>query len=463
MIGEQKKVRTTGDIRSRIRTIITGQCFGAPLPQVLINGGVFSLLILQLGGSKFEVGLVFMLNFVAQTIRIFSARFADVRDTRRMFVLWSHISNLVFLPIFLTEPIRRSFGATAAVLFACGILLLQRIAMNVGGTAYQPLIARIVPTVLRGRFTGAMRRAFQLVSLGVIILAGAFLGNDPDIGRFYIVIGVLLLSSFIRPFIIARIPGDGSTTGTVPEAITKNIARPFRDKHFRHFLLFWAYLVFAINVARPFTVPFLKQDLSFPSSITIYSSSLLVLGMAVSILRWGRMADRLGNRLVFLLNIGLISFSFVLIACTPNYCTSPVGAIIIGAVSVLLMGVAIGGIGIAHTVRTLNAAPDEYRGSYMSAFFIVNGIIAGITSALSGFLLDALPVEISLLSTNIMLLRLYFPIAAILVLCSIPALRRIIPVSERSMRETFLIFVESLPSVISLPLQAIRVAYRKPK
>ena len=60
------------NVRENTRTIIVGQCFGAPLPQVLINGGVFSLLILQLGGSKFEIGLVFMLNFVAQTVRVFT-------------------------------------------------------------------------------------------------------------------------------------------------------------------------------------------------------------------------------------------------------------------------------------------------------------------------------------------------------------------------------------------------------
>lgn len=448
-------------LRSSIRTIIFGQCFGAPLPQVLINGGVFSLLILQLGGSKFEVGLVFMLNFLAQIIRVFSARYADVRDTRSMYIRWAHTSNLVFLLFFLVEPIRRRVGADVAIVFACAVFLAQRVAINVGATAWQPMLAAIVPPSLRGRFSGAMRMAFQSVSLVVILLAGAFLGDEPSIWRFYVVFAVLLLLSSIRPFLILRLPKPAVASNAVPEKITRNIARPFRDAHFRRFLLFWGYLVFAINLARPFTVPFLKQDLGFPSSMTIYTSSLLVMGMAISLLRWGRLADRLGNRLVFLVNIVLMAVSFLFLALTPVYDASPVFAVVLGAGSILLMGVAIGGQGIAHTVRTMNAAPDRFRGSYMSAFFIVNGIIAGITSSVSGLILDLLPATITLFSHEILLLRLYFPGAAILILVSLVGLVRITPVSELPIRETMSIFVESLPSVISLPLQAVRIGYRR--
>ena len=291
------------EIRRWINTLIVGQSFGAPLPQVLLNGGVFSLLILQLGGSKFEVGLVFMLNFLSQTVRVFSARYADIRDTRKMFVLWSLVSNIVFLPIFLAGIIRTEFGAQIAVWYVCAVYFAQRVTINVAGTAWQPLVAHIIPTVMRGRFTGAMRRSFQITSLTMIVLAGLYLGDEPSLSRFFAVFAVLLTLSIVRPLFIARVPRRAVVSGEKPERLAPNMARPFRDRQFRHFLLFWAYLVSAITIARPFTVPFLKLDLGFPSSVTIYASSLLVLGMAISLLRWGRLADRLGNRLVFLLNI----------------------------------------------------------------------------------------------------------------------------------------------------------------
>jgi len=444
-------------VRSAINTIILGQSFGAPLPQVLINGGVFSLLIIQLGGSKFEVGLAFMLNFLAQTVRVFAGRYADVHDTKRMFVRWAQLSNVVFLLMFFVEPIRVAGGNNAAIWFACGVFFLQRTAINVGGTAWQPMMAEIIPTSLRGRFTGAMRRAFQIVSLVVIVLTGLYLGDEPTILRFYAVFAVLLASSVVRPVLIARLPSGKHEEGAKPEKLIRNVARPFRDRYFRHFLLFWGYLVFAINLARPFTVPFLKQDLGFPSSVTIYSSALLVLGMAVSLLGWGRMADRLGNRLVFLLNILLIAVAFVLLSLTPTFDASPVLAVVVGAGSILFVGIAVGGLGIAHTVRIMHAAPGPFRGSYMSAFFIVNGIIAGATSSLSGLLLDALPDTVRALGSDVLFMRLYFPFAALLVLFAVPGLLRVKPISERPMRETISIFVESLPSVISLPLSAVRV------
>ena len=423
---------------------------------VLVSGGVFSLLILQLGGSKFEIGLAYMISFLAQTARVFVARYADVHDTKRMFVRWSHVANVMFLLMFLIEPIRVAAGSRAAVWFACGVLFLQRISVNIGGTAWNPLIAHTIPAALRGRFLGSMRRTYQVASLLVIIAAGYFLGNEPTIMRFYLVFAALLASSVVRPFLMSTLPDVDVKKGARPERFARNIVRPFKDAHFRHFLMFWGFLVFSINIARPFTVPYLKQDLGFPSSATIYASSLLVLGMAISLVRWGRLVDRLGNRLVFLLNNVLLAFAFVALACTPRFEDASILALIVAAVSILMIGIAIGGQGIAHTVRTMRAAPAQYRGSYMAAFFVVNGIIAGVSSTLSGLLLDALPAMVVFGAKEIVFMRFYFPVASLLILTSIPFLRRMSLVSERSFEKSIPIFIESLPSVISVPLQAVR-------
>ena len=153
----------------------------------------------------------------------------------------------------------------------------------------------------------------------------------------------------------------------------------------------------------------------------------------------------------------VIAFAFLLLAFTPKYDTAPIVAIWLGAGGVLAIGISVGGLGIAHTVRTLHVAPDRYRGSYMSAFFITSGMVAGIVSTLSGVLLDNLPASIELFGRTVLFMGVYFLIASILVVLSIPSLLRVKPVSGRSMRETVSIFTESLPSVISLPLQAVRV------
>ena len=147
MSNEQPDTRE--NLRGLIRTIIAGQCFAAPLPQVLINGGVFSLLIILLGGSKFEVGMVFTIQFVSQITRVFAARHVDVRNRKWMVIRWALISNILFLLIFTIEPIRVNLGNRVAMWAAIGVFFLQRLAIHRGMTAFNPMIAYFLPAPLR--------------------------------------------------------------------------------------------------------------------------------------------------------------------------------------------------------------------------------------------------------------------------------------------------------------------------
>ena len=68
--------------------IITAQALGGIMPQLLLNGGVLSLLILELGGTKFEVGAVYMVEFISQSVRILAAHHVDVVSKKKMVILW---------------------------------------------------------------------------------------------------------------------------------------------------------------------------------------------------------------------------------------------------------------------------------------------------------------------------------------------------------------------------------------
>ncbi len=413
-----------------------------------------SLLIIELGGSKFEVGAVFMTNFLAQTFRVVAAAKVDVVSKKRMLLKWYMISTILFLGLFLTSTVADTWGQRTTIWYVISVLFLQRIALNVGGAAWQPLLTEILPPVLRGRFLGRMRMMFQLSSLIVILIAGAFLGDNPPLWRFYIIFGILALGGFLRPAILLRIPERRPARAGPPEPILRNMLRPFRDRSFRRFLLFWGFVVFATNMVRPFGVPFLKQDLQFPSSLTIYSTSLFMFGMLVGFLPWGKMADRYGNRIVFLINILILSTSFLILSATPSYQRWPIVAVAIAALSFFMSGLSIGGMGIAHSVRVMHVAPSRHRGPYMSMFFMVNGLVAGFTSMLSGFLLDHLPARVSIASLELNPLRLYFPISSVLILSAVLFVRGLTPVAESSIRTVIANLLGYLPPALSAPFRA---------
>jgi MFS family permease len=404
--------------------------------QVMINGGVLALLITELGGSKFAVGAGFMANFLAQGARVLSGRHVDVSDRKRMVISWWLVSSAVFATILIPLLLADRLSSTVAVWLVVAIYFAQQVTKNIGGAAWHPWLADIVPRRLQGRFFGNMRRAFQLTSLTVIVVAGWYLGRDPSPMRFVAILAALAAAGFLRPTVLLRVRRVPPARKGPPERMGPSLLRPLADREFRWFLVFWGAVTFLINVTRPFTVPFLRDDLRFPGSITIYASALLVLGMVVTLKRWGHTADRLGNRLVFFVNTGILSLSFLLLAVIPPYYASQVASIGVAALSFLLTGVGLAGMGIAQIVRLMHSPPSDYRGPYMGLFFVVNGAISAVASASAGFVLDSLPATVILFGGSLNPIRIYFALMAVALMLTAPMVRRLSHIGEGSLGET---------------------------
>ncbi len=445
--------REHSETRKTINTIIGAQSLGAPFTQVLINGGILSLFILAMDGSKFAVGAAFTMNSFSQIIRILVAPHVDVANRKKMVIFWFAFALFCGSGLLLAYPISIIWGNAVGVWFVVIFFLFERISANIGAAAWMPLLTELIPSPLRGRFFGRMRRNFQVVSLILIVLIGWFMGEAPPIWKFYIIFVVLLTMAALRPLLLLRLPTTPPTRTGPRESIIANILRPIKDKNFRDFLLFWACLTLTVNMGRPFTVPFLKEDLQFPSSITAYASAALVLGMVISLLPWGKVADRFGNRFVFLLNVVLIVIAFNILSITPAYHDNSLKAILISIASFLIIGIALGGLGIAHTVRQMQVSPPKHRGAYMGVFFTINGIISGSVTVVSGAFLDKLPEFIEVGELVLSPFRLFFNLTSFCILLTLLLLFRLKPAAEPPITSTIANFLTFIPPVVTVPLR----------
>ena len=193
-------------IRRAVVDCIFAQTIGVIKPQVLINGGLMSLFILFLGGSKMEVGAVFTMNFVAQIVRIVAAPYVDVVRRKWMVILFFSINSLLFGGIFLLFPFLPTAPTRLIVWGAILIFWLQRMAANVGASSWGALICDFLPAPLRGRFFGRMRAALQTTSLLSMLIAGWYLGEHPDAAHFAVVMAFLFVFSAVRPLLLLRLP-----------------------------------------------------------------------------------------------------------------------------------------------------------------------------------------------------------------------------------------------------------------
>jgi len=108
--------------------------------------------------------------------------------------------------LLLFEPVYWLVSANAAVFWLIGIYFLAQLMLHWGVTAWFPLLSEIVPPAIRGRYFGRMRLAWSISCTAAILLAGAWLGNDPDPRHFYPVLVGVIAFTFARLLILRRLP-----------------------------------------------------------------------------------------------------------------------------------------------------------------------------------------------------------------------------------------------------------------
>ncbi len=305
--------------RAAIRDTIVGTAMGAMLEQSLLQGGLLALLILALGGSKFQAGLGFAINFLAQVMRVVASPWVDVCPRKRFLLLGLGGEALLQCGFLLTIPVVKLFGFPAAVWFVLAVYGVSRLVFQFGTAAWFPLLADIVPASLRGRYFGWLRTTWRSTTTMGLLVTGWWLGQDPDIWRFYPVLIIGIALGVGRIVMIVRVAEVHPEAGKQREPVLKNLRRPVGDASFRRFLIFVVLMAGTNALALPYVVPYLKKDLSFPTSWTMYASMGLGVGAVLSLLPWGRLTDRYGNRLTLVCAIAIRSLAYGCFMLTPAF------------------------------------------------------------------------------------------------------------------------------------------------
>jgi MFS family permease len=245
-----------------------------------------------------------------------------------------------------------------------------------------------------------------------------------------------------------------------PESLWQNLKLPFREKRFRLFLLF-ILVVFGVNQAgRPFIVPFLRVNLEFPTSLTVYASACMAIGSIISLVLWGKLADRLGNRFAFLLSFIFIVASYSIFLFTPSYTLNHVKAFVIAVIGIVLSGIGYSGMWIAYTVRMMHEAREEFSGAYIVVSNMVVGIAAASSPLISGAILDNLPQISRVLGFEILTKRIFFFIICLLVLLMIFLLKRLPRIKEPHTSEILKNILYTSLNRVSEQLTYIRRIFR---
>ena len=96
-----KSAKRNNPQQSAIRNTILAQMFGAPPYKILFEGGVVSLLVIILGGSELEIGIIFMIFNICMIMGIFIVPYLEVRSRKQIILKWRLFELLSVILFFL--------------------------------------------------------------------------------------------------------------------------------------------------------------------------------------------------------------------------------------------------------------------------------------------------------------------------------------------------------------------------
>jgi MFS family permease len=326
-----------------------------------------------------------------------------------MILVWLAVPNLVFMAVMIpsahhagrrpyikTGFIGHMISAAGMVMLICApflrpfgqewiLLLLGMTAHGAGSAVYAaiwfPLTGIFVPESGRGRFFGTMRFSYQIVSIIFALVVIAALRENSDIRIFQFFLCAALLckvagAAFLLKLPVNKISYDPSVT--VRDSLFRAAAAP----GYMPFCAYTFLLTLATGCCASLFGLLAKGPLGFGDDEVILTGNLLMLGSLGGFYLGGRLVDRLGTKLMFL--ICHFSYGAVLLAFLARGLIPAGGALFfiggLGALFGLVQAVS----GIALTTEMMTLAPADNKPvatSLNQALMVLGTALSGILSS----------------------------------------------------------------------------------
>jgi MFS family permease len=294
---------------------------------------VLPLFVHALTPSTVVIGLVTTLQRLAYALPILPmAAVLGHRPARLPYLRWGvFYGRLPFLLFVLYLWLRGVGNSTLTLVFMMAAFVFVSAGNGVVAVPWQDIIAKSIPSRMRGRFFGSTQFATAVATIGVGFVVRYALGSG----------GPKFPLNFTMLFTLAAVFFTISTIGCAvvrepirpvldrPQTIRELIAgapRLLRDRREFRSLVVVAILGFGLNLSMPFYIVYATTELGVPQAMAgTYIWAAVLTGAPMSLV-WGHLNDRRGPRAV-------LKGACMLVAAVPMLALAvpPLTALIAGA------------------------------------------------------------------------------------------------------------------------------------
>lgn len=343
----------------------------------------FTPFILLLGAAAKHVGMLSAFpNLFSALIQLKSADLVEKMNSRKKLItLFVLFQALMLLPM----AIMAYLGMAKPYIFIVLVILFASFGA-LAFPAWGSLMSDLVTEDKRGTYFGWRNKTLGFVMVGAAFIAGFTLNIMKKSNVFY---GFVIIFSFA--FLFRMISWYFLGIMYEPPLVYKkehyftivDFLSRIRESNFAKFVLFVSMMSFSVNLAAPFFSVLMLRDLKFSYLIYTLIHITATIMIYLTIDRWGRHADNVGN-------LKIIKVTSPLIALIPLFWIFNRHPLFLCLIQVF-SGFVWAGFNLCSSNFIYDAVMPEKRTRCIAYFNVLNGIAACCGALLGGFLLLRLP------------------------------------------------------------------------
>jgi len=342
-----------------------------------------TLYSVELGLSSDEIGILGSLMAFCQVLALISIPITLYFGSKLVSIT-TLFTRYIFLLIFLIVPLyQHNLLIVFYLLFFA--MLMFAICRSLSEAAFVPWMQEFIPRDVRGRIIGINGIICTPFALAASYAIKMWLDSREGLDRFYPVFIIAIISGFISALLLIKIKGGKKIVNRDNDlGYLKNLFSASKDKNFNLFLISSGTQYLVITVLAIFLTLFFKIRMNIPTGELIFSSTLVLIGGTCSGFIVGKITDNYGCRGI---RVIFQSFQIILLLMLPFINSeTPYLSYVIGIVFFLFGFLMWGSASIGY-IFMLNYVPSNNKESFMSLAYSLDGLIAGITTVLAGYLI----------------------------------------------------------------------------
>lgn len=357
-----------------------------------LTSGVFLTgLVLALGGSRLQIGVLAAVPPCATLMQLAGSYFLERYGHRKQLCFWASLaSRLLWLPMIIVAllPAAAGISGETAVWMIALLIALGSSLGSVAGVAWMAWTKDLIPDESRIGFLSRRNFMTTLLSLALGMLIGLFLDEwkalyPGSLGGFLIVLSLALAAGFAASFCMARVPDTRPAVRQPMLPFGELLSLPLKDRNFRRVISFYVCWNVSVNLALPFFGVYMLQKLALPFWYVMALATISALAGLLCNGFWCRMKQRFGIKPVVF--VATLADAFIPLCWL--FVGGPASWML---VFVHLFGVFSAPLSLGPNNFVLRLAPSTRGSAYMAVFSAVVGPVSALAAVTGGVLAGSL-------------------------------------------------------------------------